>query len=470
MPRLFNKKVVSLLISLIIGSIVWILPPPEGLSVQAMHMLSIFTFTIVSIILRPLPIGTIAFLGLMLTTSTQTFDFKQTFSGFSDTTVWLIVIAFFISRGFIKTGLGERIAYFVIKILGKSTLGMTYGIVLTDLTLAPAIPSITARVGGIIYPIVCALCKTFGSEPYSHPKRLGSFLMKASFQGSVIISGMFLTSMAGNPLISNTLESIGINISWGSWVLAACVPGLICLIVVPTFLYKIYPPEIKSTPNAKKLAQAELKKMGRIRLQEWTMIFTFILLITLWVFGRKINMSAVVAALIGLSFLLLSSVLTWEDIIKEKGAWNTLIWFGTLIMMANSVNRLGLTTWFSKYVQVHIHGLDWVTAFVFLVLVYFYSHYFFASVVAHIGSMYLPFLLLCIAVGAPPIVAALSLAFFSSLCGGLTHYGCGPAPIFFGSGYVKIIDWWKFGFFISLINITVYLTFGSFWWHFLGHI
>ena len=470
MPRMFNKRVISLLISLILGLIVWILPPPEGLTVQAMHMLSIFTFTIVSIILRPLPIGTIAFLGLTLTTSTQTLEFKQTFSGFSNTTVWLIVIAFFISRGFIKTGLGERIAYFIIKLLGKSTLGMTYGIVLTDLTLAPAIPSITARVGGIIYPIVSALCKTFGSEPYSHPKRLGSFLMKASFQGSVIISGMFLTSMAGNPLIVDTLEGIGINVSWGSWALAACLPGLICLIVVPAFLYKIYPPEIKSTPNAKKLAQTELKKMGRIRLQEWTMILTFVLLITLWVFGRQINMDAVVAALIGLSFLLLSSVLTWEDIIKEKGAWNTLMWFATLIMLANSVNTLGLTTWFSNYVQVHIRGLDWVTAFVVLVMLYFYSHYFFASVVAHIGSMYLPFILLCIAVGTPPIVAALSLAFFSSLCGGLTHYGCGPAPIFFGSGYVKIIDWWKLGFFVSLINITVYLTVGSFWWRFLGYL
>lgn len=459
----------SLIVSVVVGFIIWNVTPPEGITVQAIHMFAIFIFTVVNIILRPLPIGTTAFLGLTLTAVTHTLEFKQTFSGFVDTTVWLVVVAFFISRGFIKTGLGERIAYFIIKLLGKNTLGMTYGIILTDLILAPAIPSITARVGGIIYPIVKSLSRTFGSEPYSHPRRLGAFLMKASFQGSVVISSMFLTSMAGNPLIVNTVEKLGINISWGTWALAASVPALACLIVIPFFLYVFYPPEVKKTPNARRIAETELKKMGRVRSQEWIMIVTFVLLITLWVGGRHIGMHAVTAALIGLSFLLITSVLTWEDAIKEKGAWNTLIWFATLVMMANFINELGLTTWFSSQIQTRVRGLPWFTAFTILSILYFYSHYFFASVVAHIGSMYLPFLLLCIATGTPPMIAALALAFFSSLFGGLTHYGCGPAPIFFGSGYVKIVDWWKFGLCASLINMTIYFTLGNLWWHVLGY-
>ena len=168
------------------------------------------------------------------------------------------------------------------KHLGKSTLGMGYGMILTDLILAPAIPSVTARVGGIIYPIVNSLAKAFGSEPYSHPKRLGSFLIKVTFQGSVITSGMFLTSMAGNPLIADIAKSVGVNITWGTWALAASVPGLLCLLVIPFFLYKVYPPEVKETPDAKKFAKKQLKEMGPIRLQEWIMIFSFIFLITLW--------------------------------------------------------------------------------------------------------------------------------------------------------------------------------------------
>lgn len=469
MSRVFNKKILFFAICIIIGLFIWTLPPPEGVTTQAMHMFAIFIFTVTGIILRPVPIGTLAFVGLVLTTATKTLTFEQTFSGFVHPIVWLIVIAFFISRGFIKTGLGERIAYIVMKHLGKSTLGMGYGMILTDLILAPAIPSVTARVGGIIYPIVSSLSKAFGSEPYSHPRRLGAFLMKATFQGSVITSGMFLTSMAGNPLIADIAKNVGVNITWGTWALAASVPGLVCLMVIPYFIYKVFPPEIKETPDAKKFAKKQLKEMGPVRVQEWIMIFSFILLISLWIMGPFIMMPAVTAALIGLVILLLSAVLSWDDVIKEKGAWNTLMWFATLIMMATFLNKLGLTTWFSGWVQGHVQGLHWFTAFVVLALIYYYSHYFFASIVAHIGSMYSAFLVLSVALGAPAMIVALTLGFFSNMMGGLTHYGCGPAPIFFGSGYVKISDWWKFAFFASVINIIIYFTIGSAWWSILGH-
>ncbi|MCB1114935.1 MAG: DASS family sodium-coupled anion symporter, partial [Chlamydiia bacterium] len=431
MSRLLNKKLLSFIFSVIVGGLVWSLPPPEGVTTQAMHMFAIFIFTVIGIILRPVPIGTFAFVGLVLTAATKTLPFKEAFSGFVNPIVWLIVVAFFISRGFIKTGLGERIAYLVIKYLGKSTLGMGYGMVLTDLILAPAIPSVTARVGGIIYPIVTSLSKAFGCEAYSHPRRLGAFLMKVTFQGSVITSGMFLTAMAGNPMIADLAKSVGVEITWASWAIAASVPGLVCLLVIPYFLYKIYPPEIKETPDAKDLAINKLKEMGKIRLPEWIMIFSFVLLITLWVLGPRIEMAAVIAALIGLVILLLTQVLTWDDVVKEKGAWNTLMWFATLIMMATYLNELGLTTWFSGYVRGHVAGFPWFTAFLILSLVYFYSHYFFASLVAHIGSMYSAFLVLMVALGAPPVVSALTLGFFSNLMGGITHYGCGPAPIYF---------------------------------------
>ena len=469
MAKLRTKKLLILSLISFIGIFIWNLNPPSGVSIQAIHMLAIFIFTVLGIILRPLSTGTMAFLGLTLTVSTKTLTFAESFSGFVNPIVWLIVVAFFISRGFIKTGLGERLAYLIIQRLGKSTLGMGYGMILTDLLLAPAIPSVTARVGGIIYPIANSLAKAFGSEPYSHPRRLGSFLMKVTFQGSVITSGMFLTSMAGNPLIADIASSIGLNITWGTWALAASIPGILSLSIIPLTLYKIYPPEIKSTPNAKSFAKDKLKEMGHIRLQEWIMIGAFILLITLWILGPVIGMQAVVAALIGLVILLLTSVLSWDDVVQEKEAWNTLMWFAILIMMASFLNKLGLTTWFSTFMKGHVQGLSWIAAFIALSLVYFYSHYFFASIVAHIGSMFSPFLILSVALGAPPMIAVLLLAFFSNLMGGLTHYACGPAPIFFGSGYVKITDWWKLGFYLSLINISLYLIIGSIWWNILGY-
>ncbi|PCI75371.1 anion permease [Candidatus Aerophobetes bacterium] len=468
MKKSVVNQIMLFAVCIAVGGFFWLLPPPEGVSVQGMHMFGIFIFTVLGIILRPVPIGTFAILALTIITLTKTLTFREAFSGFNHHVVWLIVVAFFISRGFIKTGLGQRVSFFVMKYMGGSPLGMGYGMVLTDLILAPAIPSVTARVGGIIYPIVNSLAKGFGSEPHSHPRKLGAYLIKTTFQASVVTSGMFLTSMAGNPLITDLAAASGVHITWGMWALAALVPGLTSLLVIPLFLYKFYPPEVKHMPNAKEFAQNKLNEMGPISTHEWIMIFAFVLLITLWIIGPYIGLSAVVAALVGLCVLLLSSVLTWEEVSQEKGAWNTLVWFSTLIMMAGALNTFGLTTWLSEFVKFHVTGYNWVVAFGILSLVYFYSHYFFASIVAHIGAMYAPFLILSIALGTPPMLAALILAYFSNLFGGLTHYACGPAPIYFGSGYVKVGSWWTFGFFLSLINIFIYFTVGGVWWKVLN--
>ncbi len=464
-----RRKVITFTICVIIGLVVWCIPPPEGLNKQAMHLLGLFVFTILGVITKPFPMGLIALLGMTLIAATQTLTLGEALSGFNHSIVWLVVVAFFIARGFIKTGLGDRVAYLLMSVLGKTSLGMGYGMVLTDLILAPVLPSLAARVGGVVNPVVLALSKAFGSHPYSHPRKIGAYLTQTAFHGSVVTSAMFLTSMAGNPLIADIARSVGVEITWGKWVLAACVPGVVSLLVIPYLLYKIYPPELKQTPHAKEISKTRLKELGKVKGAEAIMIFSFVILLTLWTAGSLIGISATVAALLGLMFLLLTNVLTWDEILSEKGAWNTLIWFSVLIMMAGHLNKLGVTTWFSEWVVEHVQGLHWVPAFGIITIVYFYSHYFFASNVAHITSMYPPFLILAVSLGTPPVLAALSLGFFSNLFGGLTHYGCGPAPILFGSGYVKITDWWRNGFFFSVVNIIIWLFLGGAWWKFLGY-
>jgi DASS family divalent anion:Na+ symporter len=462
------KNFFTFLFCFVIGSLFWLIEPPVGLQPQSLHLLGIFIFTILGIILKPLPMGAMSILGIALVLITNTLPFEQAFSGFANQTVWLIVCAFFISRGFIKTGLGERVAYYLMGKMGKTSLGMGYGMAITDLILAPAIPSVTARTGGIIFPIVTALSRGFDSHPHDHPRKLGAYLMQVAFQGSLISSAMFLTSMSGNPLAADLAANVGIKITWGGWAIAAIVPGMISLLVMPYVLFKLYPPEIQHTPDAPAIAKKKLASLGKITTPEWLMLFTFILLIVLWVAGPMIGVSAVTAAFVGLIFILLLQVLSWSDILAEKSAWDTLIWFAALMMMATYLNKMGLTQYFSDFVVHHMHGMPSTLAFISLTLIYFYSHYFFASNVAHIGSMYPAFLLLMISFGTPPMLAALSLGFFSSLFGGLTQYGSGPAPIIFGAGYVKLLTWWKLGFIFSVINIMIWLGIGSIWWKFLG--
>lgn len=347
---------------------------------------------------------------------------------------------------------------------------MSYGLIATDLVLAPAIPSNTARAGGIVFPLVRASARAFGSNPDDGTAhKIGSFLIQAAFQGNVVTSAMFLTAMAANPLAAKLAGQMHINVGWGQWAIAAVVPGLVSLVSVPFLLYKAYPPEIKETPGASELAKQKLVEMGKMRRQEWIMLAVFILLLFLWIFGDQLaKIDSATTALVGLGVLLLTGVLTWKDILEEEGAWDTLVWFAALVMMASFLNELGLIPWFTHAAQGMVGGVNWSIAFLALCLVYFYSHYLFASQTAHVSSMYAAFLSVSVAVGTPPLLAALVLGFVGNLFSSLTHYGSGPAPVLFGSGYVELGAWWKLGALASIINILIWLIVGGLWWKLLG--
>ncbi len=464
-----NRKYLYLLIAFLAGSLFWFLPPPENVDPRAWHLFAIFVGTIVGIVLSPFPMGCMALMGLTFTLITKTLTFADAFSGFSNEIVWLIVFAYFISRGFIKTGIGARLSFYFMLLFGKKTLGLGYGLALTDLLLAPAIPSSTARAGGIILPIIKSLSNTFESRPHQPTaRRVGAFLTTVSFQSACITSAMFLTSMAANPLIVEIASNFGVSLTWGSWAVAAFVPGIISLILVPYLIYRIFPPLVKETPNAAAFAKEELAKMGPIKQNEWIMLSVFVFLVGLWIAGPLLDIKATVTALIGLVILLITNVLTWQDIRGEQDAWETLVWFAVLLMMASELNKLGLTHWFSSFATSHIQGLAWPAAFFCLAVIYFYTHYFFASNLAHVGAMYCAFLAAAISLGAPQGLAAYTLAFFSSLFGGLTQYSSGPAAVLFGAGYVSVSDWWRVGLIVSLLNFFIWLFIGGFYWNLLG--
>jgi len=460
---------VPLIVTLAIGGVLWFIPPPEGINPKAWHLFAIFVATVAGFIAKPLPMGAVAMIGIMAVALTGTLSIDTALSGFGNTVIWLVGAAFFVSRAVIKTGLGARIAYYFMRLMGKKTLGLSYGLGLADLVLAPAMPSNTAREGGIIMPLVRSVAEAYDSDPEKGTERkIGSFLMLSAFQINVITSAMFMTAMAANPLAAELAGSAGVKISWGTWFLAASLPGLFSLILVPLFVYKFYGPEIKETPAARELAEGKLRDMGPISAGELITAGVIVLMVVLWIGGQTWKVNATTAALVGVAALLLSGVLTWDDMLKEKGAWDTIVWFAALVMMATQLNALGFIPWIGKNVGALVSGYPWGTAFLLLALVYFYSHYMFASQTAHISAMYAPFLAVALAAGAPPVLAALVLAFFSNLFSSLTHYANGPAPVVFGTHYVSMGAWWGVGAAVSVLNIVIWVGVGSIWWNVIG--
>ncbi len=463
-----NNMVRSLVV-LVIGAAIWFTPVPAGLKPEAWKLMAIFVSTILGFILQPLPIGSLAFISVTFTALSGVLKPAEALSGFSNGTIWLIVSAFLFAKGFIKTGLGRRIAYVLIRALGDSTLKLGYTIVLSDLIISPATPSNTARAGGILFPIVKSLSTAFGSEPGSTARRVGAYLMQTAYQGNTITSAMFMTAMAGNPLIASlAANTLKINISWGLWATAALVPGLLSIIVVPYLLYKFYPPEVKKTPEAKALAAKELELMGAMSRGEKIVAAVFVGALVLWSTSQYTKLDATVVAMLAVTVMMITKVLEWKDVLTEIGAWDTLIWMGALIGLADYLSKLGFIPWFAKLVSASMVGVPWMQAFVILLVIYMYAHYGFASLVAHITAMYAAFAAVAVAAGAPAFLVALALAYMSNLCMSLTHYAAGPAPIYFGAGYVDQGTWWKIGFLVSVVNMIIWVGIGSFWWKLLG--
>ncbi|KAL1812125.1 hypothetical protein ACET3Z_022190 [Daucus carota] len=469
-----GAKLIPLFISVAVGLIIrFLVPRPLDVTPQAWQLLSIFISTIAGLVLSPLPVGAWAFLGLTTAIITKTLTFSTAFGAFTNEVIWLIVISFFFARGFVKTGLGDRIATYFVKWLGKSTLGLSYGLTLSEALIAPAMPSTTARAGGVFLPIIKSLSLSAGSKPNDpSSKKLGAFLVQSQFQSAGNSSALFLTAAAQNLLCLKLAEELGVIIAnpWVSWFKAASLPALVSLLATPFILYKLYPPETKDTPEAPAMAAAKLELMGPVTKNEWTMIGTMLLAVSLWICGDALGIPSVVAAMLGLSILLLLGVLDWDDCLSEKSAWDTLAWFAVLVGMAGQLTNLGIVSWMSNSVAKALQSLSlsWPAAFGVLQASYFLIHYLFASQTGHVGALYSAFFAMHLASGVPGVLAALALAYNTNLFGAITHYSSGQAAVYFGAGYVDLPDVFKMGFVMALVNAVIWGVVGTVWWKFLG--
>ena len=264
-----QKKLIAWLIPIAIVAGMWVCPAPEGLPVKAWHMLAIFAGTIAGILTNPIPSGALMFVALAVAIFTKTLTFGQALSGFSSGVVWMIFSAYVLSLGFVKSGLGRRIAYKMLSMFGNSSLGIAYSLGIADLLMAPAMPSVTARSGGIILPVAKSISSVFGSEPGPSQKKIGEFLNLTCFHFTPITGSMFMTGMAANPLCATLAKDmLHIEMSWGGWLFAAVVPAMLCFVLLPLITYKVLDPEIKKTPEARKMGHDELAAMGPMSLQE----------------------------------------------------------------------------------------------------------------------------------------------------------------------------------------------------------
>lgn len=465
-----RKTIIAAAIPILIGVVIWFMPVPDGLTPQAWHMFAIFAATIAAILTQPLPSGAVMLIALCVAIFTKTLTEAKALSGFASGTVWLIFCAYILSLGFVTSGLGKRIAYKMLSLFGGSSLGIAYSLGISDLIMAPAMPSVTARSGGIIFPIARSINAVLGSAPGPSGKKIGDFLTMVCFQFTPITGAMFLTGMAANPLVGSLAKSsLGVDITWGGWFVAAVVPAMVCFCLMPLLVYKILNPELKRTPEAKVMGREALTELGSMTLTEKKVAIGFVLALIGWGTSLITGLSATAVGLGLAAYLFATKAVDWKDLLKDYAAWDTVIWFGVIISLATGLSDLGFIKWMTLQLESSIQGFGAMETFIILGLLYIYVHYLFATASGHVAALYAPFAATAIAAGAPPMMVAICFGIFSNLMWGNTEYGGGPGPIYFGQGYFERPRFYKINFCVVTFNVAIIFIVGMAWWKLIGY-
>ncbi|HXP96261.1 MAG TPA: DASS family sodium-coupled anion symporter [Telmatospirillum sp.] len=465
-----RKTVISVTVPLFVLIVLWLLPAPMDLALPAWHMFAIFAAMICAILTQPLPSGAVMIIALCVAVFTQTLSQAKALSGFGSGTVWLIFCAYVLSLGFVKSGLGKRIAYKMLSLFGGSSLGIAYALGVTDLIIAPATPSVTARSGGIIFPVVRSINEVLGSGPGPSGRRIGDFLIMVCFQFTPITGAMFLTGMAANPLIANLAkQSLNLEISWAGWFVAAVVPAMVCFCTMPLLVYKILDPELKRTPEAREMGRKSLAELGPMTRQEKRVAFGFMLALAGWGTSLLTNLDATTVGLGLVAYLFIARSVDWKDVLNDHAAWDTVIWFGAIISLATGLSDLGFVKWMTTLFSAGVSGFGWIASFIILGVSYIYVHYAFATATGHVAALYLPFTAVAIAAGAPPMMVAICFGIFSNLMWGNTEYGGGPGPIYFAQGYFQRPRFYAINLAVVTANVVLTFAVGLAWWKIIGY-
>lgn len=465
------KKIWKMLVPVFVFCLMWMIPSPEGLSSQAWHFMALFLAVLVGLILEPIPAALLGLIGISVASilglvgKTPAANIKWALSGFSNNIIWLIFASIMFAMGYKKTGLGKRISLIMVKYMGKSTLGLGYAIAFADLVLAPFMPSNTARSAGTIYPIAINIPVLFNSTPENEPRKMGAYLVWVGIAISTVTSSMFFTGLTTNMLAADLIQK-GANISleWGAWA-KIMVPLMIPLfLITPLLAYILFPPTQKHSPTASSWAKEELIKMGSISFKEMLMASFAILALILWVFGKQIGVDATTAAISIVTLMVMSQVVTWDDVIGNKGAWNVLIWFATLVALAAGLKEVGILAWISQKAELSLMGLTPTSLMISMIVASFVLHYFFASLTAHAVALFPIFIAFSVKFISPEQLTTFLILFSGTLgiMGIITPYGTGPSPIWYGSGYISQGRWWFLGaifgaLYLSMILLGVFI-------------
>jgi divalent anion:Na+ symporter, DASS family len=443
-----------------------------GLAPEGKAALFVFFWCIVLWIIRPIPEYLTSIVGAAILLLLKKSVPADILGGFADPTWWMIVFASFLGASILGTGLGRRLAYTILNKLGTSVLKVMYATTMTNNILAPFTPSNTAR-GAIVYGVTEGINDALGFK--KGEKQGDHTISLANMYITATNSNMFLTALGGNAIfVSLIMKFTGHGVSWNQWFVAAFVPMLPAVLLLPYIIYKLFPPAINEVPMGKEFFAEKLASLGAMTRAEKSTLVIMLLTLLMWATEWLHHIpSTTTAFLMGIALLLPGiGAVNWKQIEKDI-PWPTLLWLGFAMSLAGVVNK---TKGFQWLVDQGLASAPWMKSIGFtgfmlvIIIVVIFAHILFSGMNA-MGMIVIPVVMsLAKARGFDPYVAGLAAALAVGTGGFFLPFNSAPNLLFYSSGRYEISDHLK-GALPLAILLVLCLMLGLFvWWPLIGLI
>lgn len=465
-----NVRFTKIAVLLCVAGAFFFYPAPGGLSITAWRLFGIFIALILGLILQPYPEPTLL---MIITTLAGVFvlPVQELLNGYTDPMLWLTVIAMMIGVGLKKSGLTRRIGLMLISRFGKTTLRIGYILSFIDLVLATSTPASPARTGGLVYPLAEGVIDAGSLGNPEGKQRNGAYFTLLAFTASMLTGSLFMTGMGPN-LINVKLANdvLGISVSWPLWTLAA-MPGFIGFLLTPYIVYRLCPPDTATMLAVRERAGQELSAMGRVGGQELIAAGIFLTILLLWSTSTVTKVDSTLVAFIGISLMLVTGVLEWEDLAETKEMWSFIIWFGAILGFSAALTKLGFFSWFAGIIKLLLPtaGLGSYSILLLVAVLAVVPHYFFVSFTGYVVAFSPLIFSFVAATEVPRYPAFFVLAYLMVVSCMLTHYGNALGPLLMEKGYNDKRNWWSVGTLITLLHVVLYLSIGVVYWKIIGY-
>jgi len=366
-----KSKLIGTIVAVIIGIAILFAPLPSDMTADTQKVLAIAVFTILLWMFQVMNNGVTAILmmGLMVLAGVQP---GLALGGFSGSSFWILVCVLYYGCAMQKTGLAQRLSYYVLSLFPGTYTGILFAFFVIGLVLAMGIPSMTVRTA-IMVPIAWALVKSLGLKPQS---RGSALIMLTTVEMAVIPGTVVLYGSLFGPFVDSVFKARDFPLIWLEFSQVMAVPTLI-LCGLLLFLNPIFmKPEEKLTASSS-FVKDKLRELGGIKRAELITAAVVILSIAFWATDRIHNQPSFLIGMFGMAALAVAGIIKDEDI-GGGVSWTLLIFIGGIFGLANMIQEYKITNWLAGYFLPVVDSLSastllllLVMALIFLVLRFF---------------------------------------------------------------------------------------------------